>query len=130
MGRPIHRRRVLGRGGSSLGSRAGMSNMVASGILPLDERIGGLVPGRCYVASGAPGTGKTAACLAFVKASLAANERVVVLTQEDPTDLIAEAQYVGVDLEPALADERVVLLRYQLDFVRRLSRTASPEIAF
>jgi len=107
-----------------------MSHMVASGILPLDERIGGLVPGRCYVASGAPGTGKTAACLAFVKASLAANERVVVLTQEDPTDLIAEAQYVGVDLEPALADERVVLLRYQLDFVRRLSRTASPEIAF
>src|SRR5438270_3642820 len=108
---PPIRRGTFGSGsGSSLGSWSGMSHTVASGIVPLDERIGGLVRGRCYVASGAPGTGKTAACLGFVKASLAANERVVILTQEDPTDLIAEAQYVGLDLEPALADERVVLL--------------------
>jgi KaiC/GvpD/RAD55 family RecA-like ATPase len=107
-----------------------MSELVASGVAPLDERIGGLVARRCYVFSGAPGTGKTVACLGFIAAALEANEQAVVLTQDDPTDLIAEAHYVGVDLEAALADERVVLLRYQLDFVRRFARTAAPEIAF
>lgn len=107
-----------------------MSELVLSGIVPLDERIGGLVPRRCYVVSGAPGTGKTAASLAFVNAALTASEQSVILTQDDPTDLIAEANYLGIDLERALADERIVLLRYQLDFVRRFARAASPDSAF
>ena len=107
-----------------------MSQLVGSGIAPLDERIGGLVPRRCYVLSGAPGTGKTAACLAFVRAALLRQEPSVILTQDDPTDLIGEANFLGLDLERALADERVILVRYQLDFVRRLARAASPEVAF
>ena len=107
-----------------------MSQLVGSGIAPLDERIGGLVPRRCYVLSGAPGTGKTAACLAFVSAGILRSEPVVILTQDDPTDLISEAHYLGIDLERALADERVILVRYQLDFVRRFARAASPEVAF
>lgn len=57
-------------------------------------------------------------------------EPVVILTQDDPTDLISEATYLGFDLERALADERVILARYQLDFVRRFARAASPEVAF
>jgi len=107
-----------------------MSELVVSGIAPLDARIGALVARRCYMVTGAPGTGKTVACLASIAAALRADQRAVLLTQDDPTDLIAEAQYVGVDLESALADERVVLLRYQLDFVRRFARTAVPEMAF
>lgn len=107
-----------------------MSQLVSSGIVPLDERIGGLVPHRCYVISGAPGTGKTAACLAFANAALTSGDQVVILTQDDPTDLIAEAQYLGIDLDRALAEERAVLLRYQLDFVRRFARAASPDMAF
>jgi len=107
-----------------------MSEFVASGVAPLDARIGGLVARRCYVFSGAPGTGKTVACLASIGAALSAKQQAVILTQDDPTDLTAEAQYAGVDLESALADERVVLLRYQLDFVRRFARTAAPEVAF
>ena len=101
-----------------------------SGIAPLDARIGALVARRCYMFTGAPGTGKTVGCLGFIGAAIRDNQRAVILTQDDPTDLIAEAQYVGVDLEGALADERVVLLRYQLDFVRRFARTAVPDIAF
>ena len=107
-----------------------MSHLVGSGIAPLDERIGGLVPRRYYVLSGAPGTGKTAACLAFVGGAILRKEPAVILTQDDPTDLISEANYLGVDLERALADERVILVRYQLDFVRRFARAASPEAAF
>jgi KaiC/GvpD/RAD55 family RecA-like ATPase len=107
-----------------------MSQLVGSGIAPLDERIGGLVPRRCYVLSGAPGTGKTAACLAFVGAAILRSEPAVILTQDDPTDLISEAHFLGLDLERALADERVILIRYQLDFVRRFARAASPDVAF
>lgn len=107
-----------------------MSQLVGSGIAPLDERIGGLVPRRCYVLSGAPGTGKTAACLAFIGAAILRKEPAVILTQDDPTDLISEANFLGLDLERALGDERVILVRYQLDFVRRFARAASPEVAF
>ena len=107
-----------------------MSQLVGSGIAPLDDRIGGLVPRRCYVLSGAPGTGKTAACLAFVGAALLSKEPAVIRTQDDPTDLISEANFLGLDLERALADERVILVRYQLDFVRRFARAASAEVAF
>lgn len=116
--------------GLSIRGWVGMSELVASGVAPLDARIGALVARRCYMFTGAPGTGKTVACLGSIGAALRANERAVILTQDDPTDLIAEAQYIGVDLEAALGDERVVLLRYQLDFVRRFARTAVPEIAF
>lgn len=107
-----------------------MSQLVASGIGPLDERIGGLVARRCYVLSGAPGTGKTAACLAFIGTAILRKEPAVILTQDDPTDLISEANFLGLDLERALADERVILVRYQLDFVRRFARAASPDVAF
>ena len=39
-----------------------------SGIAPLDARTGGILPGRAYVLSGAPGTGKSLACLEFLNA--------------------------------------------------------------
>ena len=104
--------------------------MIASGVSPLDERLGGLVPKRTYVLTGAPGTGKTIACLEFANGGLEAGETVVMLTNDDPTDVVAQGQFLGIDLEQRLADERLVLLRYQLDFARRFARAATPEIAF
>lgn len=104
--------------------------MLQSGIEPLDERLGGLVPGRAYVFSGAPGTGKTVACLEFIAAHLEGEGRAVMITHDDPSDLLSEAQYLGIDLERALSEERVILLRYQLDFVRRYGRAASVDVVF
>lgn len=104
--------------------------MIPSGIAPLDDRLGGLVPRRTYVLTGAPGTGKTVACLEFLGAAFDAGESAVLLTTDDPTDLIAQGQYLGMDLDRQLADERLVLLRYQLDFTRRFARAPAPEIAF
>lgn len=104
--------------------------MISSGIAPLDERLGGLVPQRAYVLSGAPGTGKSVACLEFIAASLKAGERTVMVTHDDPSDLLSQAAFLGIDFERALADERVILLRYQLDFVRRYGRAASVDIVF
>lgn len=104
--------------------------MIPSGIAPLDDRLGGLVPRRTYVLTGAPGTGKTIACLQFLGAAFDAGESAVLLTTDDPTDLIAQGQYLGIDLERRLAEERLVLLRFQLDFTRRFARAPAPEIAF
>ena len=104
--------------------------MIRSGITPLDERLGGLLPGRTYVLSGAPGTGKSVACLEFLNAALEEGGTAAILTHDDPGDLIAQGEFLGIDLDRALREERFVLLRYQLDFARRFSRAATPETAF
>ena len=104
--------------------------MIHSGVTPIDERLGGLLPGRLHVLTGAPGTGKSVACLEFLQAGLDAGERGVLLTVDDPTDVISQAEFLGLDFERALRDERLVLLRYQLDFSRRFGRAPSPDLAF
>ena len=103
---------------------------IRSGIDVVDERLGGLQPGRTYVLTGAPGTGKTIACLEFLFAGITEGEQVAMLTVDDPGDLLAQGDFLGIDLDDALRREQLVLLRYQLDFARRFSRSVSPEIAF
>jgi KaiC/GvpD/RAD55 family RecA-like ATPase len=104
--------------------------MISSGIAPLDERLGGLVPGRAYVLTGAPGTGKSVACLEFLAAALKDGERSVMITHDDPSDLLSQAQFLGIEIETALAEEQIILLRYQLDFVRRYGRAPSVDVVF
>jgi KaiC/GvpD/RAD55 family RecA-like ATPase/CheY-like chemotaxis protein len=104
--------------------------MISSGVTTLDERLGGFAPGRVHVLSGAAGTGKTVLCLEFLAAHLDDAAPAVMITHDDPSDLLAEAQYLGIDLERALADERVILLRYQLDFARRYGRAPSVDVVF
>jgi len=104
--------------------------MIRSGITLLDERLGGLVEGRTYVMSGAPGTGKSVACMEFVSAAIEEGQHAAILTHDDPTDLMAQAEYLGLDFGKALHDDRLVLLRFQLDFARRFNRASSPDVAF
>ena len=104
--------------------------LMKSGIGPLDERLGGIIPARPYVLTGAPGTGKSIACLEFLHAALDEGGTAALLTHDDPSDLLAQGDYLGLDLTAALREERLVVLRYQLDFPRRFARTADPAIAF
>ena len=106
------------------------STTVPSGISPIDIQLGGLMPGRTYVLSGAPGTGKSVACLQFLAAALQSGERAAILTQDDPQDLLSQGEFLSLDLAGAIAAERLYLLRYQLDFNRRFSRASSPDEAF
>src|SRR5687768_1349849 len=107
-----------------------MSTLMKSGIGPLDERLGGIVPGRAYVLTGAPGTGKSIACLEFLHAALDDGGVAALLTHDDPSDLLAQGDYLGLDLATALAEGRLVVVRYQLDFARKFARTADPAVAF
>src|SRR3954453_8525800 len=88
------------------------------------------MPGRTYVLSGAPGTGKSVACLQFLASALNAGERAAILTSDDPEDVLAQSEFLSLDLMSAIASERLVLLRFQLDFTRRFSRAPSPDAAF
>ena len=53
--------------------------LIQSGIAPLDEQVGGLLPGRPYVVSGNPGTGKSVSCLEFLDVALERGEPAALL---------------------------------------------------
>jgi len=80
--------------------------------------------------SGNPGAGKSLACLEFLDVALARGEPAALLTHDDPSDVLSSAAFLGIDLHRALLDQRLVLLRYQVNFVRLLSRAPSVDAVF
>jgi circadian clock protein KaiC len=106
------------------------AEMARTGIAGLDSRIGGLVRGRHYMLDGAPGAGKSSAALQFLGVGLSAGERCLVLTQDDPADLLSQAEYLGFDFRTAAESERLVVIRFRLDFPRSYSRAADPTRVF
>ena len=101
--------------------------MVSTGISELDQRLGGLAGGRYYLLTGTPGAGKTSACLHFLAEGLRAGEPCAILTQENPDDLFAQAQFIGHDFRRAVADDSLALLQYRLDFSDNYSRVGNPK---
>jgi KaiC/GvpD/RAD55 family RecA-like ATPase/ActR/RegA family two-component response regulator len=116
--------------GSTTPSSVPVSGLVPSGIRPLDYRLGGILPNRPYVISGNPGTGKSVSCLEFAQQGLEGGETVVLITHDDPADVLASAAFLGIDIERPLREERLILLRFQLDFVRRLGRATTADAVF
>ena len=96
-----------------------MTTFAKSGLAPLDRQIGGLVPGRPYLISGNPGTGKSTACLEFIDAGVQQGERGLILTHDDPGDLLDSPEFLGIDLGESLLTDKVRIVTFQLDFVRR-----------
>jgi KaiC/GvpD/RAD55 family RecA-like ATPase/DNA-binding response OmpR family regulator len=103
---------------------------VKFGNAPLDRQLGGLLPARPYLLSGGPGSGKSVSCLEFLDVAVQQGEVGVLLTHDDPADVLSSAAFLGIDAEQALGDGRLVILRFQLDFVRRFGRAATPDDAF
>src|SRR5688572_19880093 len=116
--------------GSMTQTPATVSGLVPSGIRPLDYRLGGILPNRPYVISGNPGTGKSVSCLEFAQQGLEGGETVVLITHDDPADVMASAAFLGIDIERPLREEKLILLRFQLDFVRRLGRATTADAVF
>jgi KaiC/GvpD/RAD55 family RecA-like ATPase len=103
--------------------------MIRSGIVPIDETLGGFRPQSAYLLTGGAGSGKTTCALRFADAGLRAGERVAMLVHEPREALFAHAGQLGIELTSSLRDGRLLLLRYRADFARRLSRAASAEDA-
>jgi KaiC/GvpD/RAD55 family RecA-like ATPase len=92
----------------------------------LDDALGGVLPGRIHLITGMPGSGKTAACLHFLKTGAVRRERAVLLTRDSGDDLRSVALYVGVDLHSLVRDRRVTVVRYRPRFSARLVEQATP----
>jgi len=90
--------------------------MIRSGLPPLDEALGGVVPARIHLLTGALGTGKTAACLQFIAASLRAEEPAAMITADRGSDLKAVALYLGIDIETSLRSGLLQVIRYRPQF--------------
>jgi KaiC/GvpD/RAD55 family RecA-like ATPase/CheY-like chemotaxis protein len=103
------------------------NSMVSTGISELDQRLGGLTAGRYYMLTGTPGAGKTSACLHFLADGLRAGEPCAILTQENPDDVFAQAQFIGHDFRRAVASDSLALLQYRLDFSDNYSRVGNPK---
>ncbi len=101
--------------------------MISTGISELDQRLGGLTPGRYYLLTGTPGAGKTSACLHFIAEGLRSGEPCAILTQENPDDLFAQARFIGHDFRRAVADDTLALLQYRLDFADNYARVGNPK---
>lgn len=99
-----------------------MNPQFATGIPLLDDNIAGLVPKRSYLCYGAAGLGKSLLGLQFLDAGLRQGERALLVTHERPRDLLAEGHRFGFQLEPALADGRLVILEFDRDFATSLLR--------
>ena len=106
------------------------TDLIQSGIAPIDGQLDGLMPARTYVLSGAPGTGKSIAALQFLMAGIKAGQRSAILTQDDPQDLLSQGEFLGIDIAGEVSAGRLVLLRFTLDFSRRYSRAPSADVAF
>jgi DNA-binding response OmpR family regulator/KaiC/GvpD/RAD55 family RecA-like ATPase len=65
-----------------------------------------------------------------VQQGLEGGETVVLITHDDPADVLASAAFLGIDIERPLREEKLILLRFQLDFVRRLGRATTADAVF
>jgi KaiC/GvpD/RAD55 family RecA-like ATPase/DNA-binding NarL/FixJ family response regulator len=103
---------------------------LSTGVEAVDARIRGVVPGRHYLVTGSPGAGKTTLGLHFLAAGLAAGETCAILTQDDPEDVMLQGEFMGLDLRAAAEEERLIVLRYRLDFARNYARASDPAAMF
>ena len=104
--------------------------MIRSGLAPIDEALGGVVPARIHLLAGALGTGKTAACLQFIATSLRAGEPAAMITADRGSDLKALALYLGIDIDAPLRSGLLQLVRYRPQFAAALAASRSPERAY
>ena len=89
-----------------------------------------MCPKRPFVISGNPGTGKSVACLEFLRAGLDQGETVLLITHDEPADVLAGAAFLAMDLDRPLREERFILLRFQPEFARQLCAAATAHAAF
>lgn len=94
------------------------SERVGTGIDMLDEIVhGGFRQGKSYLISGESGTGKTAFGLQFMQKGFELGEAGVYVTaDEQPGDIIDDAESFGFSFEEGIAENQVMLLDYSSHF--------------
>jgi len=101
--------------------------LIASGIEPFDEQVGGLEQGGTYPLLGAPGPEKLVAALQFVDEGVRAGERCLFVTNSEIDSLLGVAEAWGFDLREAWETGRLQIVGFNQDFELRASRSIVPE---
>ncbi len=85
---------------------------VSTGIEGLDSLLhGGFFKGRSYLMAGDAGTGKTTACLQFLRCGLVEGEKAVYVTvDERPPEILHSAASLGWDIQHHVNEKRLVIL--------------------
>lgn len=91
-------------------SRENPLERIISGIDLIDYAVGGLLPQQLYVVRGGAGVGKTIAGLQFLARGLEQQEPAVLITDQKPEHVLAQARAIGFHLEEAVRRNQLAIL--------------------
>lgn len=109
------------------GAEGSLAPLVPSGIVPLDERHGGIRRGGSYLVVGAPGPAKMVAAFQFLHAGLERGEPGLLLSNADDEGALGVARAWGFDFERHWREGMLTLLGFKDDFELRAIRSIEPE---
>jgi KaiC/GvpD/RAD55 family RecA-like ATPase/DNA-binding response OmpR family regulator len=81
-----------------------------SGIDLIDYGVGGLMPNKVYVVKGGIGVGKTIVGLQFLTRGLEHQEPGILVTDQRPENVIAQAKTIGFPIEDAVRRNQLAIL--------------------
>lgn len=86
------------------------SDRIISGIDLIDFGVGGLLPSHVYLVKGAGGLGKTILGLQFLARGLEHHEPGLLITNQKPENVLAQAKAIGFPLEDAVKRNQLAIL--------------------
>lgn len=86
------------------------SDRMISGIDLIDFGAGGLLPSHVYLVKGATGLGKTIVGLQFLARGLEHQEPGILITDQKPESVLAQAKAVGFPIEEAVKRGQLAIL--------------------
>jgi len=91
-------------------SRGKQGERLISGIDLIDFGVGGLLPNKVYVVKGGIGMGKTIVGLQFLTRGLEHGEPGILITDQRPENVIAQAKSIGFNIEEAVRRNQLAIL--------------------
>jgi len=86
------------------------ADRLISGIDLVDYGVGGLLPNKVYVVKGGVGVGKTILGLQFLTRGLEHQEPGILITDQKPDSVIAQAKSIGFPIEEAVKRNQLSIL--------------------
>src|SRR5207253_3197740 len=83
---------------------------IISGIDLLDYGAGGLLPHKVYIVKGAAGLGKSILGLQYLTRGLELHEPGVLITDQKPENVIAQAHAIGFPIEASVRRGQLAIL--------------------
>ncbi len=99
----------VGAQSGTTGARASADRLI-SGIDLIDYAAGGLLPHKVYLVKGGVGVGKTILGLQFLTRGLEHQEPGVLITDQKPENVIAQALSVGFPIEESIKRNQLAIL--------------------